>query len=66
MVKLKAVEETATRLFANYRKRGIEEAKAIALVAASLSLEESVVSEILASHGRLEAGAMTASFFKGP
>ena len=65
MGKLKAAEETVTRLFANYRKSGIEEAKAIAIVAASLSFEESVVAEILASHGLLGAGALPATLGEG-
>ena len=51
-------------LFANNRKRGIEQAKAIGIVKASLSLEGSVVSEILASHGLLGAGKILASFLR--
>ena len=48
-MKLRATESTAARLFASYRRKGIAEDKAIAIVGASLQITPKDLAELLTS-----------------
>ena len=48
-MKLKATESTAVRLFASYRRKGMAEDKALAIVGASLQITQQDLAELLTS-----------------
>lgn len=53
-MKLKAKESTATQLFTSYRRKGMAEDKAIAIVGASLQITPQDLAELLTSLGLLD------------
>ena len=60
-MKLKAAESTAVRLFASYRRKGMAEDKAMAIVGASLQITPQDLAELLTSLDLLDASPIAAT-----
>ena len=60
-MKLKAKESTAVRLFASYRRKGMAEDKAMAIVGASLQITQQDLAELLTSLDLLETAPVAAA-----
>ena len=60
-MKLKATESTAVRLFASYRKKGMAEDKAMAIVGASLQITSKDLAELLSSLALLNTAPIAAA-----
>ena len=60
-MKLKAKESTAMRLFASYRKKGMAEDKAMAIVGASLQITPQDLAELLTSLDLLNTATVAAA-----
>ena len=60
-MKLKATESTAVRLFASYRRKGMAEDKAMAIVGASLQITQQDLAELLTSLDLLETAPVAAA-----
>ena len=54
-MKLKAAESTAVQLFASYRRKGMAEDKAMAIVGASLQIAKQDLAELLSTLDLLDA-----------
>ena len=60
-MKLKAAESTAVQLFASYRRKGMAEDKAMAIVGASLQITPQDLTELLTSLDLLDASPIAAT-----
>ena len=60
-MKLKAKESTAVQLFASYRRKGMAEDKALAIVGASLQITQQDLAELLNSLDLLDAAPVAAA-----
>ena len=60
-MKLKATESTAVQLFASYRRKGMAEDKAMAIVGASLQITPQDIAELLTSLDLLDASPIAAT-----
>ena len=60
-MKLKATESTAVQLFASYRRKGMAEDKALAIVGASLQITPQDLAELLTLLGLLDTALTTAA-----
>ena len=60
-MKLKATESTAVQLFASYRRKGMAEDKAMAIVGASLQITPQDLIELLASLDLLDLAPVAAA-----
>ena len=60
-MKLKATESTAVRLFASYRRKGMAEDKAMAIVGASLQITPQDLAELLSKLDLLDTAPIAAA-----
>ena len=60
-MKLKATESTAVQLFASYRRKGMAEDKAMAIVGASLQITKQDLAKLLTSLDLLDASPIAAT-----
>ena len=60
-MKLKATESTAVQLFASYRRKGMAEDKAMAIVGASLQITQQDLAELLTSLDLLNSATVAAA-----
>ena len=60
-MKLKATERTAVQLFASYRRKGMAEEKAMAIVGASLQITQQDLAELLTSLDLLNKAPIAAA-----
>ena len=60
-MKLKATERTAVQLFASYRRKGMAEEKAMAIVGASLQITQQDLAELLSKLDLLDTAPIAAA-----
>ena len=60
-MKLKAKESTAVQLFASYRRKGMAEEKAMAIIGASLQITPQELAELLTSLDLLDTAPIAAA-----